>query len=215
MVFGKKQPVLDPKIEHFAQSDNDQDDVRYFRCVQEFIGPDFSLYQKSVCFTSLKNKLRWRGYVSQSTCAAVSTFLRHSGNVADVAGGIHVAVVEGTTGRVQRRRGRPIVPPWGEFHCCLVMVDKRFKRIYVHNPWEEGHVRSRRVRAVTDIRPKLVMNLVKCYDNYEIYHHSGRQVHTSDCRVQLLKFAKRLGIAGRECFHKKILWRRLRWSQKA
>lgn len=217
MVYGKKKPSPDPIIEHFARSDNDQNDVEYLECVQKFLGPDFKLFQKSVCFTDLKNKLKFRGYVSQETCVTISTFKRHSGGVADLAGRLHVAVVEGTIGRVQRTRGGPIVPHWGEFHSCLVMVDKIFKRIYVHNPWQEGHARSRTVKALTDIRPRLVMTLVKCLlaDNYDVYHYSGKQVHTSDCRIHLLHFAKRLGIAGRNGFHKKIMWRKLTWSQKA
>jgi hypothetical protein len=39
---------------------------------------------------------------------------------------MHVAVVEGTIGRVQTTRGGPIVPHWGKFHSCLVIADKIF-----------------------------------------------------------------------------------------
>ena len=40
MVFGKKQPIPDPKLAHFEHSDNDQNDVQYLKCVQQFIGQD-------------------------------------------------------------------------------------------------------------------------------------------------------------------------------
>lgn len=206
----------DSVIAHFARDDNDQDDVAYLRTVQSFLGSGFRLYDKSVCFTNKKNKKKWKGVknVSQATCVPISSFNRHSTRW--IEGDVHVAVVEGTTGRVQRRRGDPIVPPWGEFHSCLVMVHKIFKRIYVHNPWREGLLRSRTVTRVNDIRPKLVMKMVKSLgDNYHVYHYSGHQVHTSDCRVQLLQFAKRLGKIGRNSFHKKIHWRQIKWSGKA
>jgi hypothetical protein len=220
MVSGKKRkaPIPDRRIAHFEHSDNDQDDVPFLECLQQLLGPNYSLYRKSVCFTNRKNKRSWRPYesVSQRTSATIMSFVKLSENVADVAGGIHVAVVEGTIGRVKPKRGPTIVPPWGTFHSCLVMVDKTFKRVYVHNPWREKLLRSRSVKVVGDIRPKLVMKLVKkLSDNYDIYHSSGDQVDTCDCRIRVLHFAQRLGQCGRDHFHTKIPWKKLKKSAKA
>lgn len=219
MVSGKnRKHVPDPRIAYFEHSDNCQDDVKYLECLKNLLGPQYSLYMKSVCFTNLKNKLSWRPYVSQITCSTIKTFVKHSQIVAEVAGGIHVAVVEGAMGRIKTKRGATIVPPWGEFHSCLVIVDKIMKRVFVHNPWKEHKLRSRSVKVVGDIRPKLVMKLVReLSDNHDIYHSSGHQVYTSDCRVHILHFAQRLREYGREHFHRKMgrSWKLLKKSAKA
>jgi hypothetical protein len=154
--------------------------------------------------------------MSPTTTASISSFVKHSEIVKDVPGCIHVAMVEGTVGRVKTKKGAIIVPPWGEFHSCMVIVDKIMKRVYVHNPWREKLLRSRSVKVINDIRPKLVIKLVKMLSpNYNIYHNSGQQVHTSDCRIHCLHFAKRLGQFGREHFQQKMSWKLLKKCAKA
>jgi hypothetical protein len=205
---GKKLPswrAYDPRIAHFEESDNDQNDIEYFRCVEDFCGRGrgFSVYPNSVCFTDVKHKKRWRKYVSEKTNVPISTFKKHTQRKGDC---VHVALVEGLMGHVKPKRGARVIPKWGEFHSCLVIVDTKAKKLYVHNPWEQGHLRSRRVKVVNDIRPKLVMRLCKLYNKWTFYHNSGLQVYTSDCRCQVLYFAKRLGSIGREDFATKIPW---------
>jgi hypothetical protein len=208
MVFGSRKPYpSDARIARFAKDDNDQDDVSYFQCMRVYLGKMFTLFGKSVCFTNLKNKRSFKSELWHKICVPISTFKVHCN-----PGWLlpQVAVVEGTIGHVKNKRGQRFGPAhWGEFHSCLVIVDSLRKCVYVFNPWKEGLLRSRNVRRVTDIRPYLVQRLVNSYDNYDIYHYSGMQTTTSDCRIHLLEFAKRLGILKGK-FREKINWKQLR-----
>ena len=209
MVFGSKRKPYpsDARIARFAKDQNDQDDFSYLQCMRFYLGKIFTLFGKSVCFTNLKNKLSFKGFVSQTSCVPISTFKHHSERGWLLP---QVAVVEGSIGHVKNKRGQSFgLAHWGEFPSCLVIVDSLRKCVYVFNPWKEGLLRSRKVRRVTDIRPYLVQRLVNSYDNYDIYHYSGIQTTTSDCRIHLLEFAKRLGILKGQ-FRKKINWKPLR-----
>jgi hypothetical protein len=208
MNYGKKRPAwlaYDATIAHFQKSDNDQNDPEYFKTVEKFCGGErgFSVYPNSVCFTDVRHQQKWREYVSEKMNVPISTFKKHTQRKGDC---VHVALVEGLMGHVQPKRGARVFPGFGEFHSCLVIVDTKAKKIYVHNPWEQGHLRSRRVKVVNDIRPKLVMKLCRMFRKFTVYHNSGHQVDTSDCRCQVLYFAKRLGGFGRHNFAKRIPW---------
>ena len=202
-----KRYPSDKTIAYFARDENDQNDVSYLQCMRRYLGTTFKLFGKSVCFTNLKDKRRFKSQSWHKQCVSISTFKTHS-----ESGWLlpQVAVVEGTIGHVKNKRGESFGPAhWGEFHSCLVIVDSLRKCVYVFNPWKEGLLRSRNVRRVTDIRPYLVQTLVNSYDNYDIYHYSGIQTTTSDCRIHLLEFAKRLGILKGQ-YLKKINWKPLR-----
>jgi hypothetical protein len=117
----------------------------------------------------------------------------------------HVAFVEGQIGRIP---GAIVSPEW-EFHCCVVIVDPRDRSVYIMNPWQLGTLRSPQVNKVSDIRVRLVMNLVRMYrPHWNYFHISGKQVSTSDCRIHCLKFVTQLAKIGRE-FKQKMDWKQL------
>lgn len=209
MVYGStsKRYPSDKTIAHFARDENDQDDVPYLQCMRRYLGKMFKFFRNSVCYVNRNNKRSFKSEPWYNNCVSISTFKLHSQRGWLLP---QVAVVEGCVGHVKNKRGKKFPPAhWGEFHSCLVIVDSLRKCVYVFNPWKEGLLRSRKVRRVTDIRPCLVQRLVNSYDNYEIYHYSGIQTTTSDCRIHLLEFAKRLGILKGQ-FRTKINWKPLR-----
>jgi hypothetical protein len=192
-------------IEYFKRGNNDQKDHKVFDAMQEFLGKGFDLYKKSVCFKGRANKNAWRGAAWSNgkslaqACVCIKTFYSISRKFQNEP---HVALVEGVIGRIptaklprgvsQPKKGSPV-----DFHALLVIVDPILKTVGVFNPWLPGQVRSGIVKRVQDIRPKLIAELVSLYNKYDIYHSSGKQKHTSDCRVHCLQFAKQLGTVGR------------------
>ena len=188
-------------IEYFKRGDNDQQDHKLMDAMKEFLGKGFKLFKQSVCFNGRVNKTQWKGVRGSmyQDCVCWKTFLRISHIYQHRP---HVALVEGVIGRIASSKlPRGVFQPEKgsgvEFHSLLVIVDPIMRTIGVFNPWLPGQVRSGVVKRVQDIRPKLVSRLLSQYKKYNIYHSSGKQVHTSDCRVHCLRFAKLLGKQGR------------------
>ena len=73
-------------------------------------------------------------------------------------------------------------------------------------PWKQGQARSGIVKRVCDIRPRLVKELVAKYKGYNKFHLSGDQVWTSDCRIRVAQFAKKLGAKGRIGYQSGFNW---------
>ena len=190
--------------------------------MKRFLGAGFDFFPKSVCFHGATNKKIWKGVCSvgcsepiYNTCACVSSFYRRSRT--KIGQNVHVALVEGPLGLLPeyripavatgKRKGRFV--GCNEFHSCLVIVDPINKRILVFNPWKEDERRSGSISSVNDIRPRLVRDLVQRYRGYKVFHQSGKQIGTPDCRVHCIKFARALGGYGIQDFIAKIAWKPL------
>ena len=208
----------------FSVHNNDQNDQLLLAHMTNKIGPSFKLFQKSVCFQSRRNKAQWKGVQPvgckngksiYETCACVKTFHRISRGLADPEiqiPWIHAALVEGVVGAIPGLiHIRPIADrSICDFHSCFMIVDPGSRELWVFNPWQEGQLRSGIVNSVDDIRPRLVRNLVRKYRGYNVFHKSGKQVGTTDCRLQVLRFINTLGRLGTE-FRYGIDWRLLFW----
>jgi len=222
MGFGTKRSRNPNAIAYFMHSDNDQKDRIFLPSMKRFLGAGFDFFPKSVCFHGAMNKKIWKGVCSVgcsepicNTCACVSSFYRRSRT--KIGQNVHVALVEGPLGLLPeyripavatgKRKGRFV--GCNEFHSCLVIVDPINKRILVFNPWKEDERRSGSISSVNDIRPRLVRDLVQRYRGYKVFHQSGKQIGTSDCRVHCIKFARALGGYGIQDFIAKIAWKPL------
>jgi hypothetical protein len=215
MVFGPKTPKNEETLAWFKHKNNDQQDQKLFPYVKKLLSPTFNFYPKSVTFNGRENKNMWRSKKTPQAGsngatlmyrlgACRSTFYRVSMS-RDEPDKPHVAFVEGQIGRIP---GAIVSPEW-EFHCCVVIVDHRDRSVYIVNPWQLGTLRSPQVNKVSDIRVRLVMNLVRMYHpNWKYFHISGKQVSTSDCRIHCLKFVTQLAKIGRE-FKQKMDWKEL------
>ena len=81
-----------------------------------------------------------------------------------------------------------------EYHSCFVFVDKKNKIVFIHNPWRENTARTKRVVRLADLRPHLLHLFAQKFLTYDIYYKAGAQVGSSDCRVQVLRFARIFGL---------------------
>lgn len=224
MVFGKVLPKNPKSLAFYMHSDNDQRDDLLFPYIRELL-PEFDFYTKSVCFLDDRNKNEWKGVpqagihgtkLIADICVCISTFEKLSKTLRDHKYRPYVALVEGEIGRLSKAKEKKIASSvkksveW-EFHSCVVIVDIAMRRLFVMNPWKEGELRSGTVSCVSHIRVCLVKKLVRRYSGFRIFHTSGSQVHTSDCRIHCLKFIIQMSKLGREesLYGSKIAWKEL------
>jgi len=225
MVFGKVLPKNPQSVAFYEHSDNDQRDNLLFPYMSKLLGNQFDLYPKSVCFLNAMNKKEWKGVpqvgilgtkLIEDICVCISTFERLSKKLRDHMYRPYVALVEGEIGRLSKAKEKKVASSvkksheW-EFHSCVVIVDIGMRRVFVMNPWRAGELRSGTVSCVSDIRVSLVKKLVRKYSGFRVFHTSGTQVHTSDCRVHCLKFITKMAKLGREksLYGSEIAWKEL------
>jgi hypothetical protein len=217
--MGKRQ---NPQtLEYFRHSDRDQLDHLFFPFLKSLLGQSFDLYPKSVCFKDNTEKLKYKGVRPVSyperkpigkTCVCSSSFFTCSRKVKNQFKP-YLALVEGKIGRIDPSKlpnnVTPVKSTCHEFHCCVVIVDPRLRRVSVFNPWKAGQVRSGNVTRVCDIRPRLVRDLVAKYKGYKKFHLSGDQVGSSDCRIRVAQFARTLGKEDGRHYSTKFNWVKL------
>ena len=225
MRYGKVLPKNPMSVAFYEHSDNDQRDDLLFPYMSKLLGHEFDLFPKSVCFLDIRNKKSWENVPQvgkystmriQDICVCISTFEQLSKKLVGHKFRPYVALVEGEIGRLSEAKKQTVAASltkshdW-EFHSCVVIVDIGMKRVFVMNPWREGELRSGTVTCVSDIRVSLVKKLVRKYSKFRVFHTSGSQVHTSDCRVHCLRFIKKLAEWGREesLYGSKIAWKEL------
>ena len=187
-----------------------QHDASFFPYVADAMGPDFGLYEKSVCFKNLTEKNKFHGVRPvgypegasiAKTCVCLGKFDRLSRTSSEIP---HVALIEGKVGRIDPAKiskkviHNPVDSDSSDdkefqFHCCMLIVDNKKRTVHVFNPWKQGQARSGIVTRVVDIRPRLVKELVAKYKGFKKFHLFGDQLWTSDCRIRVAKFAKILG----------------------
>ena len=195
---------------YWEYGNRDQHDALFIPYVADAMGPDFGLFLNSVCFKNLKEKNKFHGVRPvgypegasiAKTCVCLRSFDRLSRTSSRKP---HVALIEGKIGRINPAKIPKNVIPNAvdsdaseehEFHCCMLIVDNESVpgTVHVFNPWKEGQARSGIVTRVVDIRPRLVKDLVAKYKGFKKFHLFGDQVWTSDCRIRVAKFAKKIG----------------------
>ena len=203
----------DPKtLVYYQYGNRDQLDALFIPYVADVLGPTFRMFDQSVCFKNRTEKNKFNGVRPvgypegasiAKTCVCLSKFKRISRSKSERP---HVALIEGKIGRIDPSKIRKNViqklvdsdsseKKEHEFHCCMLIVDNESVpgSVHVFNPWKEGQARSGIVTRVVDIRPRLVKELVARYKGFNKFHLSGDQVWTSDCRIRVAKFAKKLG----------------------
>ena len=208
-------------LDFFKHSDHDQLDHLFFPFLKSLLGQSFDLYPKSVCFKDNDEKIKYKGVRPISypegkpigkTCACSSSFITRS-RIAKNQFKPYLALVEGKIGRIDAsklpKNVKPVKSTCHEFHCCVVIVDPRLRRVSVFNPWKAGQVRSGNVTRVCDIRPRLVRDLVAKYKGYKKFHLSGDQVGSSDCRIRVAQFARTLGKVDGRHYSTKFNWVKL------
>lgn len=220
-------------LEFFKHFDREQLDAPFFTYVTEVMKTDevevagnsrvatFKMFGKSVCFKNRVEKRKYNGVRPvgypdgapiTKTCVCVESFHQLSKKSSSLEP--HVALVEGKIGRIDpaKLHKNVLVDPDSsgetehQFHCCMVIVDNKQKTVHIFNPWKQGQARSGIVKRVCDIRPRLVKELVAKYKGYTKFHLSGDQVWTSDCRIRVAQFAKKLGAKGRTGYKSGFNW---------
>jgi hypothetical protein len=218
----KKSKHSDPAtLEYFKHDNKDQLDAVFIPYVSKVMGTSFKMYEKSVCFKNKTEKRKFKGVRPvgypdgapiTKTCVCFDSFHRLSKFSSEKP---HVALIEGKIGRIDPSKlPKNVIPvpidPSAEteyqFHCCMVIVDPEKKTVHVFNPWKQGYARSGTVTRVCDIRPRLVKDLVAKYRRYDKFHLSGDQVWTSDCRIKVAQFARKLGAKGKTGYQSAFEW---------
>jgi hypothetical protein len=191
-------------IGFFEKDDNDQKDALYYSYLKKLVNHDVDIFPKPVAFVNRKDKAKHKKTPSDGdddvpsiakTCGCLNTFLFEC-NKRQVRP--QVALVECKIGRILIKKGKRFVRSvsadvW-EYHSCFVLVDKKYKIVLIHNPWRERTARTRNVVRLANLRPHLLFLFAKNFLIYDIYYKAGAQVGSSDCRVQVLRFAKTFGV---------------------
>jgi hypothetical protein len=190
-------------IGFFERDANDQKDAYYFPFLKQLLNNDIDIFPKPVCFGSRKDQKKHKKTPTDGvegiqtiskTCACLSSFLfqcnKHQTRP-------QAALIEGKIGRIVIKKGKrteiSVSSDLWEYHSCIVFVDKERKTVLMQNPWRERTARTRSVMRIADLRPHLFHKVAKNFGSYDIYYKAGAQVGSSDCRVQLLRFAKAFG----------------------
>lgn len=191
-------------IKFFEKDDNDQKDPLYFHFLKQLVKHDVDIFPKPVAFVNRKDRARHKKTPADydddvpsiaKTCGCLSTFLFQC-NKRQVRP--QVALLECKIGRILIKKGkrfvRSVATKVWEYHSCFVFVDKKNKIVFIHNPWRENTARTKRVVRLADLRPHLLHLFAQKFLTYDIYYKAGAQVGSSDCRVQVLRFARIFGL---------------------
>ena len=191
-------------IKFFEKDDNDQKDPLYFHYLKQLVKHDVDIFPKPVAFVNRKDRAKHKKTPADGdddvpsiakTCGCLSTFLFQC-NKRQVR--TQVAQLECKIGRILIKKGkrfvRSVATKVWEYHSCFVFVDKENKIVFIHNPWRENTARTKRVVRLADLRPHLLHLFAQKFLTYDIYYKAGAQVGSSDCRVQVLRFARNFGL---------------------
>ena len=191
-------------IKFFEKDDNDQKDPLYFHYLKQLVKHDVDIFPKPVAFVNRKDRTKHKKTPADGvddvpsiakTCGCLSTFLFQC-NKRQVRP--QVALLECKIGRILIKKGkrfvRSVATKVWEYHSCFVFVDKKNKIVFIHNPWRENTARTKRVVRLADLRPHLLHLFAQKFLTYDIYYKAGAQVGSSDCRVQVLRFARNFGL---------------------
>ena len=187
-------------IAFFEKNDNDQKDAIYYPYLQQLLNNDIDIFPKPVSFGNRKEQKKHKKTPTHGvngiptiakTCGCLSSFLFQC-NKRQIRP--QVALVEGKIGRIVIKKGKrtqiSVSGNLWEFHSCIVFVDKQSKIVLIQNPWRERTARTRSVVRIADLRPHLLHEVAQKFRSYKIFYKAGAQVGSSDCRIQLLRFAK-------------------------